>query len=656
MPLCPQITITPVTVTSTGMTTNDVIPNVFVNTEELDSVATSVNGKTKTYRQASAPTGTDINDGDLWFDTDDGNKLYMRVAGAWVSVQDLAIAAAQTTADGKNKIFRSPTPPTATAVGDTWFDTDDGNKLYFWNGTAWIDVQDDAISAAQATADSKIKTFYQTTAPTATGVGDIWFDTDEGFKQYFWNGSAWTSVQDTSIAAATSAATAATAAAAAATAAATAAQTTADGKNKIYRQTTMPTTGPFSEGDLWFDTDDDNRFYRYTSGAFSAFSLGNNAIANLSANKLTAGTIDASVITVSNINAGNISTGTLNADRIAAASITGAKIVGGTIEASNIASGTITATQIATGTITASQIAASTITGAKIAAGTLTADNIAANTIVASKIAASTITATQIAFATITGDNIAGETITALEIAAESITVDRLSAGTLTAFTLQTSTGNRRVTISASTNSIAFREAGTNVGFIGPTSISGVIMHYGTSFNAGATAYPQAFVSSGSAQIAFSSTKYCEVSNTGVVVSGDFYSLTTFYNQDSSLSANAANTRMDSDGRTRRSTASSARFKEDITDIANVQDVAPSKLLSLPIRAFKFKADYLDSTDNRAGVMVPGFVAEEVAEHYPIAADLNDGVVENWNERFIIPGMLGLIQDLHARVEKLESK
>ena len=84
--------------------------------------------------------------------------------------------------------------------------------------------------------------------------------------------------------------------------------------------------------------------------------------------------------------------------------------------------------------------------------------------------------------------------------------------------------------------------------------------------------------------------------------------------------------------------------------------MAPSRLLSLPIRAFKFKSDYLDPTDDRAGAMVPGFIAEEVAEHYPIAADLNDGVVENWNSRFIIPGMLGLIQDLHARVERLESK
>jgi hypothetical protein len=373
----------------------------------------------------------------------------------------------------------------------------------------------------------------------------------------------------------------------------------------------MPTGGTYVEGDLWFDTDDDNKFYRYTSGAFSAFSLGNNAIADLSATKLTAGTIDASVITVSNINAGNISTGSLAADRISANSITGGKLAVGTIEAVSIA--------------------AATITGA-------------------------TITADQIAGATITAAEIASETITAAEIAADSITVDRLTAGTLTAFTLRTSSGARRVTISAANNAISFTESSSTVGWVGPTSVSGVIMHYGSTFNAGATAYPHAYVSSGDARIAYNSSTYVICNSTGVQLSGNVYTLSAFYNQDSSTSANAANTRMDTDGRTRRSTASSARFKEDITDIANVPEMAPSKLLSLPIRAFKFKADYLDPADNRAGLMVPGLVAEEVAEHYPIAADLSDGVVENWNERFLIPGMLGLIQDLHARVTELEGK
>jgi hypothetical protein len=156
--------------------------------------------------------------------------------------------------------------------------------------------------------------------------------------------------------------------------------------------------------------------------------------------------------------------------------------------------------------------------------------------------------------------------------------------------------------------------------------------------------------------MAQSATRYFEVTSLGAIASGDFYSLNSTFIQDSSTTANASNARIDvGDGRLRRSTASSARFKEAIADIGTVADLAPSKLLTLPVRAFKFKADYLDAADNRAGMLVPGLIAEEVAEHYSIAADKGeDGVIENWNERFVIPGMLALIQDLHARVETLE--
>jgi hypothetical protein len=103
MPLCPQITITPITVTSTGMTQTSIIPIVAATTEEtdelqveIDSIEASVNGKNHIYRQTTAPDGTvyPLTEGDVWFDTDDGNKNYYWTGTAWVSVQDLGIAAA----------------------------------------------------------------------------------------------------------------------------------------------------------------------------------------------------------------------------------------------------------------------------------------------------------------------------------------------------------------------------------------------------------------------------------------------------------------------------------------------------------------------------------------------------------------------------------
>jgi hypothetical protein len=128
--------------------------------------------------------------------------------------------------------------------------------------------------------------------------------------------------------------------------AADAAQATADGKNKIFRQNNAPTSaqGP-TTGDLWYDQDDDNKMYRYTGSAWTeAVVLGNNALASISASKITAGTIDANVISVVNLNAANIATGNLSAARIAttalnANNITAGTISGITIQTSDIGTG-----------------------------------------------------------------------------------------------------------------------------------------------------------------------------------------------------------------------------------------------------------------------------------------------------------------------------
>ena len=524
MPLCPQITITPVTVTTSGMTTTSVIAaNAPVTTEqatelqtEINSIEAAVNGKNHIYRQASAPDGS----------------VY------------------------------------ALVEGDVWFDTDDGNKQYYWTGTAWV------------------------------------------------------SVQDTAIAAATTAANAATIAAQEAETAATAAQTTANGKNKIVRSTAdaSGTTG-YTAGDLWWKMAStsaaSNVLDQWT---FDGTQWNKNALTNA---------------VIATLDAAKITTGYLAADRIEAASIAGTKIAAGTIEAVNIA--------------------AATITGAKIAAETITAGNIAAATITADQIAGATITAAEIAAGTITATEIAAETITAAEIAADSITVDRLTAGTLTAFTLRTSSGARRVTISATNNAISFTESSSVVGWVGPASTSGVVMHYGSTFTPGVTAYPNAYVSSGDARIAYSSGIYVQVASGGVTMNGDVYTLDSFYNQDPTTTTNTANTWMSgTSGLTRRSTASSQRYKENIVDIRTVPQLDPNKLLSLPVRAFTYKADYLNAEDDRAGTPLPGFIAEEVAETYEIAADKNDGIIESWNDRFVVPGILALVQDLHARVTTLE--
>jgi len=117
------------------------------------------------------------------------------------AVQTLA-QAAKDSADGKVTTFYQSGTPTANAIGDLWIDTTDSkNSLKRWDGTSWVvvdnaDLQTALTNAAtaQATADGKIVTFAQASSPTATDVGDIWIDTDDNNRLYRWNGSAWVDV------------------------------------------------------------------------------------------------------------------------------------------------------------------------------------------------------------------------------------------------------------------------------------------------------------------------------------------------------------------------------------------------------------------------------------------------------------------------------
>ena len=105
--------------------------------------------------------------------------------------------------------------------------------------------------------------------------------------------------------------------------------------------------------------------------------------------------------------------------------------------------------------------------------------------------------------------------------------------------------------------------------------------------------------------------------------------------------------------------SSSRRYKFDIKPIGKELD--PHKILDIEIVQFKFKPEYDDEESERYLKEVPGMIAEDVDEHYPIAADHSidkDGniTVENWNERYLIPPMLALIQEQHKEIELLKEQ
>ena len=100
--------------------------------------------------------------------------------------------------------------------------------------------------------------------------------------------------------------------------------------------------------------------------------------------------------------------------------------------------------------------------------------------------------------------------------------------------------------------------------------------------------------------------------------------------------------------------SSSKRYKHDIVPIQSAE-INPHLLYNVEVVQFKYNDDYLEKNDQRYKTDVPGFIAEDIADKYPIAADINtDGTIEDWNSRFIIPPMLKLIQEQKQMIDNLE--
>jgi hypothetical protein len=110
-----------------------------------------------------------------------------------------------------------------------------------------------------------------------------------------------------------------------------------------------------------------------------------------------------------------------------------------------------------------------------------------------------------------------------------------------------------------------------------------------------------------------------------------------------------------SDGTFARSTSSSQRYK---TKIANVSDDAldPYRILDIPVRQYQYNRDNIPVNMNADDIYI-GLIAEEVEKAYPAAAEYNeDGQVEMWNIKVIVPAMLKIIQDQQKMINELRQK
>jgi hypothetical protein len=255
-------------------------------------------------------------------------------------------ASAKAAADGKVTVYYQTTVPSDPQLGDFWVDTSN-NHVSTWDGDTWQPVTSDTVATAladaqnaQTTADGKIVSYWQDTAPSASehdlGTGDLWYDTSAKNKPHWWDGNKWQDIhdghiddaQDTADGAKSDAANAQDTADSARSTAnsahsiAQAAQSTANGKNTVFYQGYAPTAN--RSGDLWFDTSNGFKPYRWTGSQWSGISYGQAAIAS--------GAVDWGELAFSTIDAGRISVYSLDAITATLGSVTAGDITGSTLE------------------------------------------------------------------------------------------------------------------------------------------------------------------------------------------------------------------------------------------------------------------------------------------------------------------------------------
>lgn len=121
-------------------------------------------------------------------------------------------------------------------------------------------------------------------------------------------------------------------------------------------------------------------------------------------------------------------------------------------------------------------------------------------------------------------------------------------------------------------------------------------------------------------------------------------------------SGSEANVYMGAANRLNKITSSARRYKNSIGSVSNPA-LDPHRLYDIPVVQFRFNVDHLNNPlDSRYDKDVIGLIADDVAKYYPIAADYEDGLVENWNSRYLIPPMLSLIQEQKREIQFMQSQ
>ena len=212
-------------ITALESTVDNGTTGVAATASALSNLQTSVSSIPVQFFQANAPSSGHVT-GDYWIDSDD-NKLYRYNGSAWIAIRDSLLTS---TASALSQL--------QTTVGDNTADIST-------NATAISDevqARATAVSQVSAVTNAKNQTFVGTSAPTAIAAGDLWIDTDDNNKLYRATAagtSNWVAVRDNSN----------------------------DTKATIFAQSNQPTA--LAVGDIWIETDNDDKVYRWSGSAWT---------------------------------------------------------------------------------------------------------------------------------------------------------------------------------------------------------------------------------------------------------------------------------------------------------------------------------------------------------------------------------------------------
>lgn len=148
-------------------------------------------------------------------------------------------------------------------------------------------------------------------------------------------------------------------------------------------------------------------------------------VALLNVHKIQAGDIAANAVTTDKLAAGAV-----NADKLAANSVTAGKVQTGAIGTDKLAANAVTTAKLkVTEDMTVALLNVHKIQAGDIVSGAITTDKLAANAVNADKLAANSVNASKIVAGAITADKLAANSVTAVKIAAGTITSDKVAAG-----------------------------------------------------------------------------------------------------------------------------------------------------------------------------------------------------------------------------------